>query len=771
MEVRRKTLAKALVVAFIVNLVVMGAGAYFAYQQSPERPQQIVGPDGQVLATNEDIVAGKASFQQNGLMNHGSILGNGAYFGPDYTADAQERLVTNMREYVAEDRYSTPYSELAGPEQAAVDSIVTQQLEDGSLGRTIELTPAEAHAYQAVRQSYVERYHGGAPEHGIPAGFIDSETDARRFADFALWTALFSTIDRPNSDVSWTNEWPYNPGAGNSPPVTSMTWSVVAMVLLVGGGGAGIWLYSSAELPEPDADGVDVPHPSEIELFPSQFAAIRFVPVAALLFLVQTLLGGLMAHYYIEREGFYGIADALGVDAMATLPFAITKAWHIDLAVLWIATLWLGIGLFLPPLLTGQEPKNQRRYIHVLLGALLVVVVGGLVGIWLGAQGYIDGALWWILGNEGLEYLEVGRLWQVGLLVGFVLWTALVARGFKPLLEREERYGLAHMIIYAGGSIGLLFSASMLYTPRTSMVVTEFWRWWVVHMWVEGAFEFFVVAIIGISLVSMNLLTRRSAEKAVMFSALFVMGAGVIGVSHHYWWIGLPEYWIPIGSVFSTLEFIPLIFILYEALGEYRAMMAAGEDFPYTLPFMFIIASGLWNFVGGGVLGFFINLPLVNYYEHGTFLTVGHAHGAMFGAFGFLALGMAVYALQFTTKPGHWNPTNIRRAFWLLNAGLAWMVFVGDIPVGFLQLETVFTQGYDAARSLAFYNRDVIQLLFWARLPGDILIILGAALFCTDVLKKRFVRREEPTTATSGGTVISRRVFGEDTDTSHELDD
>jgi nitric oxide reductase subunit B len=761
MEVRRKTLAKLLVVAFVFNFLVMGLGAYHAYQQSPERPDRVVDPNGNVLATNEDITAGKVVFQQNGLMNLGSILGNGAYFGADYTADAQERMVTNMREYVARERYDAAYTSLPSPDQAAVNEIVKNQLRSGSFGETLRLTAAEAHAYREVREAYVDRYYGGALEHGIPAQFVETREDAQRFADFALWTAQFSSIDRPGRSVSWTNEWPYNPGAGNTPLPSSMTWSAVAMILLVGGGGAAIWLYQSVDLTEPNAEGVNIPHPSEVDLFPSQFAAVRFLPVAAVLFVAQTLLGGLMAHYYIEREGFYGIAEALGINAVQMLPFSIAKAWHIDLAVLWIVTLWLGIGLFLPPLLTGHEPKNQKSLIHVLLGALVVAVGGGLLGIWLGAQGYIDGPLWWILGNEGLEYLEVGRLWQVGLLVGFVLWTVLIARGFKPLLDRESRFGLAHMIIYAGGSIGLLFSASMLYTPKTSMVVTEFWRWWVVHMWVEGAFEFFIVAIVSVALVSMNLLSRRSAEKAVIFTTLFVMGAGVIGVTHHYWWIGLPEYWIPIGSVFSTLEFIPLVFILYEALGEYHAMSTAGEDFPYRLPFMFIIASGFWNFVGGGVLGFLINLPIVNYYEHGTFLTVAHAHGAMFGAFGFLALGLATFILRFTTKPGKWNPTNLKRAFWLMNAGLAWMIFFGDIPVGFLQLEWVFTQGYDGARSLAFYNQELVQLLFWARLPGDMLIIIGASVFGYDVLKKRFVRRNEPETI-SEGTIISRRIFAED---------
>ncbi|WP_049997190.1 nitric-oxide reductase large subunit [Halococcus sediminicola] len=770
MELSRKTLAKALVAAFVFNLIVMGAGAYLTYEQSPDRPDRIVGPNGGTLTTDEGIVSGKAAFQRNGLMNHGSILGNGAYFGDDYTADALDRMVVHMRTYVARERYGTPYAKLNDARKAGVDAVVERQLSDNTIDDTVELGPAEAYAYRQVRGEYVDKYHGGAPEHGIPAGFVSSPDDARRFADFALWTSLFSVSDRPGTDHSYTNEWPFDAGAGNDAPASAMLWSVFAMVILVLGAGGGIWLYNTIQLSEPETEGIDVPHPDEVTLSPSQFAAIRFVPVAALLFLVQTLLGGLMAHYYIEREGFYGIAQALGIDAMATLPFAITKAWHIDLAVLWIATLWLGIGLFLPPLLTGYEPDHQKTLIHVLLGALFVVVVGGLVGIWLGAQGYIDGSLWWLLGNEGLEYLEVGRVWQVGLLIGFALWTVLVARGFKPLLERESRYGLAHMIIYAGGSIGLLFTASMLYTPKTSIVVTEFWRWWVVHMWVEGAFEFFVVAVTGIALVAMNLLSRRSAEKAVIIEALLVMGAGVIGVSHHYWWIGLPQYWVPIGSLFSTLEFIPLVFILFEAFNQYRAYMTAGKRFPYKLPFMFIIASGIWNFVGAGALGFFINLPIINYYEHGTFLTVGHAHASMFGAFGFLALGMATYLLRFTTKPGAWDATNLKRAFWLLNAGLAWMVFVGDVPIGFLQLETVFTQGYDAGRSLAFYNGDLVQTLFWARLPGDVLIILGAAVFGYDVVRKRFVRREE-TAATPGGTIISRRILGEEADTGRSLDD
>ncbi|MFC7098916.1 nitric-oxide reductase large subunit [Halobaculum marinum] len=740
MRVTRRSLAKALVVAFVVNLVVMGAGAYLAYQEAPPIPDRVVGPDGETIATEAQIQDGKAAFQRDGLMNHGSILGNGAYFGPDYTADALDLKVDAMRTYYAEERYGESYADLTDEEQASVDATVENELSDGTPGDgTIEHSAAEAYAHQQVRETYVERYHEGSNERGVPANMIDSEEDARRFADFALWTAWFSHTDRPGADHSFTNDWPYQPAAGNTPGASAMTWSVVAMVLLVAGAGIGVWLYKSIDLPEPSTEGVDVPHPDDVDLLPSQSAALWFVPVAALLFLAQTLLGGLLAHFYIERHAFFGVESILGVDILQLLPFAMAKTWHIDLGILWIATLWLGAGLFLPPLLTGYEPSNQARYVKGLLVALVVVAVGGLTGIWLGSHGYIDGDLWWILGNEGLEYLEVGKLWQVGLLAGFLGWAYLAARGLKPLLDREEPYGLAHMILYAGGSIALLFTAGFMFTPQTNIAVTEFWRWWVVHMWVEGAFEFFIVAVVGMTLVSMNLLRRRSAEKAVMVEALLVMGSGVIGVSHHYWWIGMPDLWIPIGSVFSTLELIPLVVILLEALNEYRALATSGESFPYTLPFMFIIASGLWNFVGAGVLGFFINLPLINYYEHGTYLTVGHAHAAMFGAFGFLALGMATYVLRFTIRD--WSGRRLRWAFWLWNVGLALMVFVSVLPVGFLQLEVAFTGTYDAARSLAFYERPLVQTLFWARLPGDTMIIAGTALFAYDVAAKLRTRR------------------------------
>ncbi|ELZ02109.1 nitric-oxide reductase large subunit [Natrialba aegyptia] len=761
MQLSRRQLATFLAAIFVVNLVVMGGGAWLSYANEPAIPDTIVGPDGDPVATSDDVQSGKLVFQENGLMNQGSILGRGSYYDTDYTAETLELKTEHMREYYAQDRHNETYAALSASVQAGIDRDVRDELQSSRYdAETVEYSAAEAYAHRQVRQEYVERYYEGDRQRGVPAGQIQSVAAAERFADFALWTAWISHTDRPDSTVSFTNDWPYSPAAGNDAGGPVMTWSVIAMVILVGGAGAAIWLYRAVEIPEPDTAGVSIPQPADIELTPSQLVSTGFILFGAFLFAVQTFLGGLLAHYYVERDGFFGLQEVTGFDILQWLPWSIVRTWHVDLGILWITTIWLGAGLFLAPLLTGREPPKQALYVKGLIGALLVVAIGGVAGIWFGIHNFFGGRLWWLLGNEGLEYLEIGRVWQFGLLVGFLGWTALVARGFKPLLDREPRYGLAHMIVYAGGSIGALFIAGFLYTPTTNIVTTEFWRWWVVHMWVEGVFEFFIVVVIALTLVSMNLLSKAAAEKAVVFQAALVMGSGIIGVSHHYWWAGLPEVWLPIGSVFSTLEFVPLLFILYEALGQYRAMDTAGPDFPYRTAFYFIVASSVWNFLGAGVIGFFINLPLISYYQTGTYLTVAHAHGAMFGAFGLLAMGMAVYILRLTTRDAGWTSRRLRWSFWLCNVGLALMIVLSLLPIGFLQLETSFTHGYAAGRSLEFYNDGLIQTLFWLRFPGDTLLIFGAALFAWEVAAKLLFRRKKATEGTTDHGIADRIVGG-----------
>jgi nitric oxide reductase subunit B len=743
MRVKRSTLAKILVGIFVLNLVVMGAGAVYTYQKAPDIPETAVGPDGETIVTAAQVQTGKESLQANGLMDFGSVLGEGSYFGEDYTARALSLKRDAMREYYAMEQYDAEYSALDESQTDAVDATVRNDLDEATTdsSETIQYSAAEAYAHEQVREIFVERYNEGTLEAGIPAGSVESADDARRIADFALWTAWISHTDRPGTDSSFTNEWPPVPGTGNDLSDTAMLWSVVALLFLVLGIGAVVWLFYAIELPEPEHEGVDIPEPGETSLLPSQIASARFILLAGALFVLQTLLGGVMAHYYIERGGFYGIGELLGINLVALLPFQVVKAWHIELAIVWVVALWIGGGIFLAALLSGHEPKWQAKLTNVLLGAVTVVGVGALLGIWAGTLGLLDGEFWWIFGNEGLEYLEMGRFWQVGVLAGFLIWVGLMYRSLRPLLEREPRYGLGHMLLYAGASIPGLFLAGFFFTPSTNWVVSQFWRWWVVHMWVEGVFEFFIIATIAGLLLSIGLLRKRVAEKAILLEAALVMGTGIVGVAHHYWWIGLPEIWIPISSVWSTLEIVPLVIILYDAFSQYRAMQGTGTEFAYTVPLLFVIASGVWNFLGAGILGTIINFPVVGYFEHGTYLTVAHAHAAFFGSFGMLALGLGAFVLRYTTSEAAWPELRFRQSFWAMNVGLALMLLLSVIPIGFLQLDAVITSGYDVARSVAFYNQPIVQTLMWARMPGDLLIIGGSLLYTVATAKALLSQR------------------------------
>ncbi|WP_187432837.1 nitric-oxide reductase large subunit [Natronococcus pandeyae] len=751
----RSTGSLALVGLFVANLVAMTLGAWISRKKAPPIPDEIRGPDGETVVTDEQVRLGKKAFQANGLMNHGSILGNGSYFGVDLTADALESKAAHMREYYARQHGADAFESLEAADRAAVEHRVEDELgarlsekrtreseragarerADALEGSIARYSAAEVYAHRRIRDEYVDRYYGGSPERGIPEGYVDSAEQAERIADFACWTAWMAHTNRPDSDHSYTNDWPYVPAAGNRPTGQVVVWSTIGVVLLIAGGGIGVWAYHSFDVAEPTTELVDVPGPDSVSVTPAQYAAARYVPVAGALFVAQALVGALLAHYYVERTGFYGIGDALGIDVVSLVPFSVGRTWHVNLGILWITTLWLAGGLFLPGLFTDGDPPWQAEGATALLGALVAITVGAFAGVWLGTRGAFgspgtdgdDGDLWWWLGSEGLEYLEVGRVWKVGLLAGFVTWTGLVLRGVRRMDEPPT--GLGHFVTYSGGSIALMFAASMLYTPDTNIAVTEFWRWWVVHMWVEGVFEFFVTAVTSAALVSMNLIEKPTAEKAILFEVFAIMGAGIVGVSHHYWWVGLPDVWVPIGTTFSTLEFVPLVFVLYRSLGEYRSLKARGEEFPYTLPLLFILGSSVWNFVGGGVLGFFINLPLINYYEHGTYLTVAHAHTATFGAFGLLALGLGTYILRVVTPESAWDPTWFRGAFWLTNVGLVVMTLASLLPIGFLQLQTAYRDGYAAARSLEFYERDRVQTLLWARTLGDTPMILGALAF------------------------------------------
>jgi nitric oxide reductase subunit B len=234
---------------------------------------------------------------------------------------------------------------------------------------------------------------------------------------------------------------------------------------------------------------------------------------------------------------------------------------------------------------------------------------------------------------------------------------------------------------------------------------------------------------------AVGLVSRKLAERAVYFELILIFLGGVIGTGHHLYWAGGPSMWVPMGSMFSFIEVLPLVLLIIEAIQHYR-LISAHQEFNYRLAYIYIIGAAFWNFVGAGVFGGgTLNAPLINYYEHGTFLTLNHAHTSLFGAFGLLAIGLIYFCLRyiaadrapFGEKLGLW-------AFWLYNAGLVLWVLLNFFPIGWPQLIAVYEHGFAYARSVSFYD----QTLFWQwmRLPGDVVFAIGALLMAWDFVVK-----------------------------------
>jgi nitric oxide reductase subunit B len=212
---------------------------------------------------------------------------------------------------------------------------------------------------------------------------------------------------------------------------------------------------------------------------------------------------------------------------------------------------------------------------------------------------------------------------------------------------------------------------------------------------------------------------------------LYSLG-GVVGTMHHLYFSGTPAVTMALGAFFSAAEVIPLTFLTLEAwsfirLGA-RQEIARQSGFPHYWAVMFLVAVGFWNFLGAGVFGFLINLPIVSYYEIGTGLTANHAHAAMMGVYGMLAAGLTVFCLRYLVPERRWSDRMVKLSFWSLNIGLAWMSFVSLFPLGLLQLYRSVNTSYWEARSPAFLTGTVNTVFEWLRLPGDVVFIVGGAL-------------------------------------------
>ncbi|NTU60025.1 MAG: nitric-oxide reductase large subunit, partial [Deltaproteobacteria bacterium] len=669
---------------------------------------------------------------RRGLMENGTVWGHGAYLGPDFSAQYLHDLVTDAADFLARKRFGRPAAELAPPERegvaAAVRTLLKQNRFDAASG-TLVYTGAEAESFGRQIPRWGAYFGRTVASRGLPAGYLSDPAELRPLTAFFAWTAWASVANRPGKAYSYTNNFPYDPDAGNTPTAGALLWSALSLVALLGGTAAVLLAFGRFDYLGWKGPGDQViPTFSPGTATPGQRAAVWYFLVVALLFVAQVLVGGATAHYRADPGTFYG------VDLSSVLPSHLLRTWHLQLAIFWIATAYVAGGLFLAPTLGGHEPRGQAAGSYVLLAALAVVVGGSLLGEAAGLRGLLGGAWFWF-GHQGWEYLDLGRFWQVLLAAGLVFWLFLLVRAVAPALRDGARRELAYLFLIAAAAIPLFYLPAFFFGSRTHFTVVDNWRFWIIHLWVEGFFELFATVMVAVLFFQLGLVTRRTATRVVYLDAILFLGGGIVGTGHHWYWTGQSQAALALSSIFSALEVVPLTLLTLDAWDFVKLTRSRCDSCGRSVgnvhrwAFYFLMAVGFWNFLGAGVFGFLINLPIVSYFQVGTMLTPNHGHAALMGAFGMLGVAFLVYALRQTLPDQAWPGVErwVRVSFWGLNGGLALMLAASLFPGGVAQLLDVLQNGYWHARGPEFAQRWYVVGLEWLRMPGDVIFIaLGA---------------------------------------------
>lgn len=711
------------------SFAVLGYFGHEIYQQAPPIPDRVVTSDGQVLFTGQDIRDGQNVWQSMGGQEVGSIWGHGAYVAPDWSADGLHREAEWMLDHWAKAEQDQSFEQLADTEKASLIARLQEELRTNTFNpntRDLTVTPLRAAAIAAVSEHYNALF-GDAPDladlrdaYAIPSNSVSDAKRRQKLNAFFFWTSWACVTDRPGQQISYTNNWPADELVGNRPTAPIVVWSVISFLSLLGGIGALSWFYASRRDDERPAELPATNPLFDLKPTPSMQATLKYFWVVTALIVVQVALGALVAHYSVEGEAFYGIPLA------KWFPYSVARTWHTQLGIFWIATAWLATGLFMAPAVSGKEPRWQKVGVDVLFACLLVIVVGSLFGTWYATrqQMGLEANFWF--GHQGYEYVDLGRFWQIFLFAGLFIWLGLMARAIWPAFRESgpKRHLLALFLISCLAIAGF-YGAGLMWGQQTNLAIAEYWRWWVVHLWVEGFFEVFATVVIAFLFTSLGLLRVSSALLAALFSTIIYLSGGIIGTFHHLYFTGTPTPVLALGAVFSALEIVPLVLIGIEGYGNLSLVRARPWVAAYKWPIYCFVAVAFWNLVGAGLFGFLINPPIALYYMQGLNTTAVHAHAALFGVYGMLGIGLMLFCLKGMAPRSQWRTGVLSFSFWFINVGLALMVLLSLLPVGLLQTWASVEHGMWYARSAEFLQTDTLVRLRWLRVVGDTIFALG----------------------------------------------
>jgi len=708
------------------------------YHQAPPLPERVATPSGQVIYTRADIEAGRQVWQSIGGQQLGSIWGHGALIAPDWSADWLHRESDELLGLWARRDEGAVWAALDEGRQEALKAHLRKELRTNSYDAgngTITVSDERAVAISNVAAHYESVFSNDPATaklretYAMRDGTVDTPEHRRELTAFFFWSAWATVTTRTGAGMSYTSNWPYDPVVGNTPTSSAFLWTVFSVLFMIAGIGLLAWHYAVWHRNEPHLAPPAQDPLAGLKITPSMRATAKYFWVVIALFLTQILLGAVTAHYQVEKD-FYGMAIS------EALPYSLSRSWHTELAVLWIATAWLGTGLYIAPAVSGHEPKFQRLGVNFLWTCLLVIVVGAFAGQWFAVMQKLGLANNFWFGHQGWEYVDLGRFWQIFLFVGLVLWLVLMGRALWPALRRKDDLAsIVGLLFLSTVAIAAFYAAGLMWGEHTHISVVEYWRWWVVHLWVEGFFEVFAVAVMSFLFVKLGLVRARTATVNVLFATIVFMAGGVLGTFHHLYFAGTTTAVIALGASFSALEVVPLALIGMEAYETWSHGRATPWMARYRWPILFFLAVSFWNLVGAGLFGFLINTPLALYYMQGLNLTPLHGHTALFGVYGMLGLGLMLFCLRGLKPDVQWHDGRLRGAFWSLNIGLVLMALLTLLPLGVLQLSAALDHGYWYARSEHFMDQAIVHLLIWMRMPGDTIFAVGALLFAWFVLR------------------------------------
>jgi nitric oxide reductase subunit B len=723
-----------------------------SYRNAPPIPQVVLDNEGTIMFSGADISNGQSVFLKYGLMANGSIWGHGAYLGPDFSAVALHRMGTATADAIAQQHYQQPFLALSSSQQAGITAEAAIALKINrydAVTNTLRFTSAQSASFRQESKYWQQYFHNPTRNGGLKADPITDPVELHQFAAFVTWAAWASVTARPGYTYSYTNNFPYDPSVGNLPTSSALLWSALSLIVLLAGIASVLLAFGKFDFLGWFTRGHHIhPHLIPGSSSDGQNALVKFFVVVAALLLAQSMVGAAVAHYRADPNSFYGF------DLTRIFPSNLMRTWHLQMAIFWIATAYVAAALFLGRSLRNDEPHWLAGAIHGLFAAFALVIVGSLLGEWLGISQLLGRWCFW-MGNQGWEYLELGRVWQYLLVAGLFAWFALLWLLVRPpALAEPAAAPIVTMFLVAALAIPVFYIPALLFGAKTNFTVVETWRFWIIHLWVEGFFEFFVTTVVALTFYQLGLTRRNVALRVIYLDAILYFLGGLMGTGHHWYFIGQTNTNMALSALFSVLEVVPLTLLTLDAWDFFKTtrgdcdVCGKAVAIPHKWTFYFLMAVGFWNFLGAGIFGFLVNLPIVSYFEVGTMLTPNHAHAALMGVFGMLAIALMVFVLRQTCDDRDWPGIEkyVRMAFWGTNGGLALMVLMSLFPGGVLQLWDVLEHGYWHARSIEYIGSDRARLIEWLRMPGDVIfIVFGAVpLLITSIKAYLGVHRKMP---------------------------